>query len=685
MASASIHQAIHGYGDGHRLFSCSTVLNSDSARAMLAMSDMSGPNMCRGFEEYLTGYPLVDSDFFVFAKTWYAAEMPRPGCVWTHSLLVPRSWITSVSSAELMAHLRRPRSANAETDAAKPVVIGDDASITNSRNCIEDKMSAVSVVGAVLGQPRPVIAFANTSGDFEGIFLRLWDELVPTEWRTRFSFCTGALAPRICAGALLDVQAVPRSVPPPRYRSSARYAHFLDVRRHNEHKTWADRVLDGVSNGDSSFRQWTESVAGPNASRRTISSIAPIYGEWHAPNASVRTAFAGVIASKGVDSCVFARLIDMLFDWARAESGIAGRRELLEFVCDCRDNELVWSETRIEYQTRRIFEESRGEGIVLVLSLLANETGAAGKIVLQTAIGILEPSDIEVFPDLSEQSARRIVSINPLLARAKNLWRQIGSRCADSLLSQISEADIDDDTRRSIVDAVFASGCRASVDALVGFGGKLTIRLALGALSSGSLSFSGGWRNAISAFPLEVIEWLERLVSPSLFEIGIASHTVNPNFAQSRLAKVWTKVACGSVSFAIREASFGLTLAFSEGDINSPLFPACFQRVYDAAGAARLTNEEWDWLNDHVPRVNRWRGWDRCERIADALAQLLVISNASLETLFGIVHSRSAMEKLTDILRSRWDTRVYLKSLRGAAESSNAGSRDQREALLKDA
>ena len=68
MAPLTIHQAIHGYRDGHRLLSSSVSLSAESARAMLILSDMSGPAMQPGFDEYLTGYPLPGNEFFVFAK-----------------------------------------------------------------------------------------------------------------------------------------------------------------------------------------------------------------------------------------------------------------------------------------------------------------------------------------------------------------------------------------------------------------------------------------------------------------------------------------------------------------------------------------------------------------------------------------------------------------------------------------
>jgi len=85
-----IHQLLYGYNDGHgRLAgSLQNITPKDSAR-ISQMSDWSGYRDPSGKDNsYLTAYPLEDSGYYVVAKSWYASEMERPGCVWTHSLLV---------------------------------------------------------------------------------------------------------------------------------------------------------------------------------------------------------------------------------------------------------------------------------------------------------------------------------------------------------------------------------------------------------------------------------------------------------------------------------------------------------------------------------------------------------------------------------------------------------------------
>src|SRR5712692_7263106 len=83
-----VHQALHGYSDGHRLLACSTTLKPKEQKAMLIMSDVSGSGAVIDKAGYLTGYPLPESGMYALARTWPATELPRPGCVWTHTLLI---------------------------------------------------------------------------------------------------------------------------------------------------------------------------------------------------------------------------------------------------------------------------------------------------------------------------------------------------------------------------------------------------------------------------------------------------------------------------------------------------------------------------------------------------------------------------------------------------------------------
>ena len=83
-------QVVHGYRDGHRQLVGSLMLEVEAADAMALASDMLASRGLRADEDYITAYPLKGENKYVFARTWPAPEMSRPGCVWTHSLVLDR-------------------------------------------------------------------------------------------------------------------------------------------------------------------------------------------------------------------------------------------------------------------------------------------------------------------------------------------------------------------------------------------------------------------------------------------------------------------------------------------------------------------------------------------------------------------------------------------------------------------
>ncbi|RZK67709.1 MAG: hypothetical protein EOO85_25200, partial [Pedobacter sp.] len=104
-----VDQTLHGYADGHGLLAGSIELPIEIRRTLQIMSDISGSTVSEGFDSYLTGYPIEGTNLFVLGKTWIANELPRPGCVWTHSLIIDLQNYSELNSAyDLLNCFKRP-------------------------------------------------------------------------------------------------------------------------------------------------------------------------------------------------------------------------------------------------------------------------------------------------------------------------------------------------------------------------------------------------------------------------------------------------------------------------------------------------------------------------------------------------------------------------------------------------
>lgn len=124
-----IEQVLHGYSDGHQLLASSTTaLTPSDRRKMALLSDWNEYVSAQEDDNsYLMCYPLPDSPYYVVAKTWYADEKERPGCVWTHSLLLDLQGQAFFFDYQLLYPLfRRPKDGDYGS-YQKPIEIGDMA------------------------------------------------------------------------------------------------------------------------------------------------------------------------------------------------------------------------------------------------------------------------------------------------------------------------------------------------------------------------------------------------------------------------------------------------------------------------------------------------------------------------------------------------------------------------------
>ena len=209
-----IHQALHGYSDGHRLLAASCRLPREAQRALLILSDISGPVTAGTFDSYLTGCPLPGAGAYALSRTWLATELNRPGCVWTHTLLVDYAELARIPDlATLCALFRRPRRGEPRQDYSQAATLppAAPADPTPARVPVTER-DVGRVLAALYGVPDvPTFVVADRADRLESLVLALWSQQWP-RLRRALGFCTWALTIRSVEGEPLDLQVVPPSV-----------------------------------------------------------------------------------------------------------------------------------------------------------------------------------------------------------------------------------------------------------------------------------------------------------------------------------------------------------------------------------------------------------------------------------------------------------------------------------------
>ena len=177
---------------------------------MATLSDLSGHSVVNEFSEYLTGYPLPEVGAYALAKTWYAPEMPRPGCVWTHTLLIPFARLGNAQSLHSFLSLfQRPRRDKYSTFRLPQ----SEKSINRRLDLCGPSNSKLNEVGDILRKlyespERPVLVPLRSPSLAEHAFLYVWSQQWP-RLRRAFTFCTGAISARHMEGRWFDLQGIP--------------------------------------------------------------------------------------------------------------------------------------------------------------------------------------------------------------------------------------------------------------------------------------------------------------------------------------------------------------------------------------------------------------------------------------------------------------------------------------------
>lgn len=206
-----LHQALHGYADGHRQLASSLQLSTKDTKLVLVMSDVSGPGVATEGNSYITGYPLIDAGVYAIAKTWAATEMSRPGCVWTHTFFIDYADLARVEApSSVSGYFSRPRAGEwQEYGVPAEVDLGEPSTPTRWGTSELDWLTIV--LNALYGRPfERILARRDSTTDVDSLVLSAWDQQWP-KLRRSFRFCTFTTKDRSTEVVPFDLQIAPRS------------------------------------------------------------------------------------------------------------------------------------------------------------------------------------------------------------------------------------------------------------------------------------------------------------------------------------------------------------------------------------------------------------------------------------------------------------------------------------------
>ena len=200
-----IDQCLFGYEDGHRVLASSIPL-ADETAALTELSDLAPGTVFGGTDGYWSGVPAPAIGRYALMRTWPAPEMPRPGCVWTHALLVEPATLGELPDLSCLApRARRP------TGPADRVSYRERLTLQPARDRRPTTMTGAPDLGflatlieALYGEGNADVA-VPVPGQTDGELFAAWSQQWP-RLRRNFRFQTAVgRDPRSPSAARLDV------------------------------------------------------------------------------------------------------------------------------------------------------------------------------------------------------------------------------------------------------------------------------------------------------------------------------------------------------------------------------------------------------------------------------------------------------------------------------------------------
>jgi hypothetical protein len=612
-----LNQTLHGYSDGHRQLASSIALKPKDVKTMLVLSDISGPGARINEEGYLTGYPLPESGMYALARTWLAPEMSRPGCVWTHTLLIDYADLATFESYDSLLKLFRRPIDSRVSDYNEPITIpknGFDKSFD-----IFALAWAQNVIGSLYGAPKSkVVALRSSEFNVDEVVLAIWLQQWP-RLRRAFRFCTFASSDRSVDGNVFDLQVLPSNDRTVR----ARFSNSIDADNYLKSDVdWVDIAVNDLFGPDNlGLRTFLRFIGGDIATGRAAfrplcefsllterfnrqpeaieKAVLLLETEFGSTQAKAARAYVAEAALSNIE-IINDHSIDFIF------SNLELIPEKISIEHYRKIGLVLWKRNRYQF-----FNLINGNGI---LSSIA-------ETLLQT-LPVLEL--IEVIKELPHLASLVIKFRKDVLAE-NEFWK-----IYSSLRHGFTLADVGNTLPEKILAAIISAQRIDLASEVINYFGSATT---LEVLGQDSLLYDQTyfflWVEFAAADCNAVSEYLLSETHKSKYMIYVISKYIYPDQIKSRAGTdPWVKSYQSAMGDISKDAeiylnSFLLSRALG-GSSSSSAELACisFMTVHSAAEVSRISVEAWGLLDSRLPSTYFWLDWDKCQRIRAGVVEL---------------------------------------------------------------
>jgi len=638
---------------------------------MLVMSDVSGPGIASLGLPYLTGYPLVESGLYALARTWPAPEMSRPGCVWTHTLLIGFADLAMLMAPSMIAELlQRPMSKTPlDTYAADVVIEGEEEHLVGRSLSPEASLWFARLASAVYDHPGGQVWARRTEGrDADDAVLQLWDQQWPRLKRS-FRFCTLTSRDRSQEGMPFDLQLVPGSKSSSHLRFSSTMEGFEAISISTD--PWLDDLLhDAQLPQASTLRQFLRKLgADMLGGREAMQPFCSLHAALEATDTDgVRDAVHRVEASPIFSTSDLAKSIVVQAAMADLSSV---DDQVLNFIIDnfsllpeaaVRDKQGSFALMLWERDPRQLIDLSNDSRVEVRDAIRAGAVSISGAALV---------SQLPLVSDLAEQ----LLNFLPAAAEVPQFW-------ASSQLLPSTAARAGIELSKDAVLRAMMLGLRepaAIRTALHAVGSPATLMYLQRVMGSTTIDDQTRlWLRYACADTNAVAQFLVTVSVPSRELLLLLAEALKPDAVPNEVgADPWyfalqaLAAAEGRLPFELQVYGFRRALGRTSRSVEE-LLKLTFEQLHLSAESGKFPEDQWRLFEGSLPWAPFRQEWDKAIRLRRAVARKCADLHMRAEGLVQLVRSDELFLQLLAEIWDLWGGSRYLRSVSEALEGDSS-------------
>lgn len=661
-----LQQLLFGYNNGHTLLRSSVDLLAEEKSFLLELSDWSGVNEINT-PDYITGVPLPRSGFYAFIKSWYAYEMPRPGCVWSHVILLHKQDFFQLNNILLLLDLfQRPSLSEPNIENyCQPIILENKliGTVLDDSVFFSESITKKIIFNLYSNNTNPVYLTSSSEiNAIESLSLKLWS-LFPINDRFNFSFCTGSYSSRKYYGREFRFQVITNK----NFRND-----FTIVDGNDDNiilDSWVDIVYRELVSKNSTYTDYLNNISDDiNPGESKGIALAKIFD---LINNQILLIDSKVLVN---------HLLDYLSEYfpQKSEARKLKRGLLSQNVMSSLKEEAFFLQKMLNINSYTSFDFSDLQIFNRILELYQSQRMVFFKLLadaikcdinefaissFKETAKLIDENDTNVLIDDFWGLYTILVRLRPNIATLNLKWTNNKPRCTEIINIILSEDNYDEIELQPILKIILEKKIIISPVAL-----NILRRSSFKYIyfildwynSNPQNSLEQQWIDELSNNTDSLLDWLSYKSGIKFSTVFLIARIVNPNssIVVKRGPELWIPFSEYIKNQLEKESiylhTFLTSLAFN---FISPsaflLLKNSFRVVYDQIASNTLDYSLMNMVLVHTKPLMFWQDWDKCKKLKNSLADKFNEAKWNPTLLIEIVRDEGFATEMKDLCKKR--------------------------------